>query len=122
MKSYRDLSIYIKSRELAIQVHQLSICLPKFEQYEEASQLRRSSKAVTSLIVEGYVRRRYRQDFVKYLTYAHAECNESLVHLDFLKATQSLSDDEKYLHIKREYETLSKSIHRFIQWVEFDMR
>ncbi len=44
----------------------MSMTLPKFELYEEGSQIRRSAKAVTSLIVEGYGRRRYKQDFIKY--------------------------------------------------------
>ena len=52
MKSYRDIEIYRESRRLAIVVHQMSLKLPKFEQYEEASQIRRSSKSVTSMIVE----------------------------------------------------------------------
>ena len=68
MKSYRDLEIYAESKRLALEVHRASLKLPKFEQFEEASQLRRASKAVTSLIVEGYCRKRYKADFIKYLT------------------------------------------------------
>ena len=71
MKSYRDLEIYVESKRLAIEVHKLSITLPKFEMFEEGSQVRRSSKAVTSMIVEGYGRRRYKADFIKYLIYGH---------------------------------------------------
>jgi four helix bundle protein len=37
----------------------MTLTLPKFEIYEEGSQIRRSSKSVTSMIVEGYGRRRY---------------------------------------------------------------
>lgn len=54
MKSYRDLDIYKESKLNAIQVHKMTMSLPKFEMYEEGSQIRRSAKAVTSLIVEGY--------------------------------------------------------------------
>ncbi len=60
MKSYRDLEIYQESKRLAIEVHKLSLTLPKFELYEEGSQIRRSSKSVTSSIVEGYGRRLYK--------------------------------------------------------------
>lgn len=38
--------------------------LPKFEMYEEGSQIRRSSKAVVSNIVEGFGRKRYQADYV----------------------------------------------------------
>jgi four helix bundle protein len=54
MKSYRDLEVYKESKRLAIEVHKLFLSLPKFELYEEGSQILRSSKSVTSTIVEGY--------------------------------------------------------------------
>ncbi|MDX1936734.1 MAG: four helix bundle protein [Flavihumibacter sp.] len=67
MKSYKDLDIYKESKQLAIEVHKLSLMLPKFELYEEGAQIRRSSKAITSLICEGYGRGRYKGEFIKYL-------------------------------------------------------
>src|SRR6187549_2585269 len=118
MKSFRDLEIYIESKKLAIEVHKMSITLPKHELYEEGSQIRRSSKSITSSIVEGYGRRRYKADFVKYLIYAQAECDETIVHLDFLFESDSMSDQVKYQKLKEEYDSLSKRINKFIQWVE----
>jgi four helix bundle protein len=87
MKSYRDLEIYNESKRLAIEVHKMTKTLPKFELFEEGGQARRSSKSVTSMIVEGYARRRYKADFIKYLVYSHAECGETIVHLDFIFET-----------------------------------
>jgi four helix bundle protein len=65
MKSYRDLEIYKESKRLAIEVHKMSMNRPKFELFEEGGQVRRSSKSVTAMIVEGYGSRRYKADFVK---------------------------------------------------------
>ena len=67
MKSYRDLEIYKESKRLAIKIHKMSLLLPKFEQFEEGGQVRRSSKSVTSMIVEGYGRRRYKADLLNIL-------------------------------------------------------
>lgn len=117
MKSYRELEVYKDSKRLAIQVHKLSLSLPKFELYEEGSQIRRSSKAVTAAIVEGYSRRRYKADFIRFLIYAQAECDETMVHLDFLFETESLKDVEIYNTLRTEYDSLSKRINKFIQWV-----
>lgn len=103
---------------MAIEIHRLSFSLPKFELYEEGSQIRRSSKAVTSAIVEGYGRRRYKADYIKHLIYAQTECDETIVHLDFLVETESLTDKVKYDQLRDEYDTLSKKINKFIQWVE----
>jgi four helix bundle protein len=118
MKSYRDLEIYKESKRLAIEVHKVSIALPKFELYEEGSQIRRSSKSVTASIVEGYGRKRYKADYIKHLIYAQSECDETILHLDFLFETCSFTDKEKYEQLRGEYDSLSKRINKFIQWVE----
>ena len=67
MKNYIDIEIYSESKRLGIEIHRLFMELPKHELYEEGSQIRRSSKSVTCSIVEGYARRRYNADFIKYL-------------------------------------------------------
>ena len=54
MKSYRDLEIYRLSYDLAVRVHEMSLKLPHYEMYEEGRQIRKSSKGITSTIVEGY--------------------------------------------------------------------
>jgi len=119
MKSYRDLEIYQESKQLAIRVHKLSLIFPKFELYEEGSQVRISSKAVTSSIVEGYGRRRYKADYyIKHLIYAQSECDETIVHLDFLFETGSLKDKSEFDQLRVEYDLLSKRINKFIQWAE----
>ena len=118
MKSYRELEVYKESKRLAIEIHKTSLQLPKFELFEEGGQIHRSSKSVTSMIVEGYGRRRYKADFIKFLVYAQSECDETIVHLDFLFETQSLKDKAYYERFHAEYDMLSKKINKFIQWVE----
>ena len=118
MKSYRDLDIYNDSKKLAIEVHRMTLTLPRFELFEEGSQIRRSSKSVTAMIVEGYGRNRYKADFIKYLVYAQSEFDETIVHLDFLFETGSLKDKINYEDLRSRYDLLSKRINKFIQWVE----
>jgi four helix bundle protein len=107
-KSYRDLDIFRESRRLAISVHKMTMKLPRFETYEEGSQIRRSSKSITTLIVEGYGRRRYKADLIKHLVIAHTECDETQLHLDFLFETESLKDASLHKELKVAYEILSK--------------
>lgn len=118
MNSYRNLEIYAESRKLAIEIHAMTISLPKFELYETGSQIRRSSKSVTAMIVEGYARRRYKNDFVKYLVYSIAECDETLVHLDYLYDTKSWKDQKHYEEPRLRFVHLSKRINAFTQWAE----
>src|SRR5688500_17178291 len=116
--SYRELEIFNESRRLAIEVHAMSLELPKFEMYEEGNQVRKSSKSVTSMIVEGYGRRRYKADYIKYLVYSQSECDETIVHLDFLLETGSATDKLETQSLRTEYDILSKKINKYIQWVE----
>ena len=118
MKSYKDLEIYKESKDLAIKVHKMTVSLPKFEIFEEGGQIRRSSKSVASMIVEGYGRRRYKADFIKYLVFAQSECDETILHLEFLFETESMKDISIYQTLHTDYDLLSKKINKFIQWVE----
>ncbi len=117
MKNYKDLEIYKISYALAIEVHKFSLTLPHYEMYEEGSQVRKSSKGITSCITEGYGRRRYKADFIKFLTYAHASCDETLLHLNFLRDIHHDSIS-KVNPLIDSYEELGGKINRFVGYVE----
>ncbi|MQY58072.1 MAG: four helix bundle protein [Clostridia bacterium] len=117
-QSYRDLDIYKKAHKLAIEIHEMSLNLPKFEMYEEGSQIRRSSKSVKSNIVEGFGRRRYKQEFIKFLTYSLASCDETTAHLDTLYETKALKDKDKYRYFLEEYDHVGRMITNFIRSVD----
>jgi four helix bundle protein len=117
--SYKKLEIWEMARALAVDVHQMSLkALPKFEMYEEGAQIRRAIKSVKANIVEGYGRRRYRQEFIRYLVMAHASCDEAKDHLETLKETGSLSDDAMFEDLHGRLARLSKAINGFISSVE----
>jgi four helix bundle protein len=121
--SYKKLEIWQISRELVIDVHKMTLTkLPKFEMYEEGGQIRRSSKSVKSTIVEGYGRRKYQQEYIRFLTYAIASNDETLDHLETLFETDSLNEKELYNDLHDRIETLGKKLNRFIQTIEKDLR
>jgi four helix bundle protein len=115
MKSYRDLEIYKISYDLALKVHRFSLTLPQYEMYEEGSQVRKSSKGIPSCIAEGYGRKRYKQEFIKFLTYAHASCDETIVHLNFLRDTHEVGEMTNSLIDS--YEELGRRTNKFIEYV-----
>jgi len=117
MKSYRDLEIYKLSHDLAVKVHKFSLTLPQYEMYEEGSQVRKSSKGITSCIVEGYGRKKYKAEFIKFLVYAHASCDETIQHLNFLRDTHN-DYVSKVKSLIDSYEELGAKINRFINYVE----
>ncbi len=117
MKNYKDLEIYNLSYDLGVKIHKMSLKLPKYELYEEGSQIRRSSKSITSCIVEGYGRKKYKADFIKFLIYAHASCDETILHLNYLKDTHELNEEEINFYIDL-YNRLGGKINKFIKYVE----
>ncbi len=116
--NYKDLEIWQLSREVVIELHKMSLELPKFEMYEEGSQIRRSSKSVKSNIVEGYGRRNYKNEYIRFITFALASNDETLDHLETLFETGSLTDKVFYDDIHNKIELLGKKINRFLQSVQ----
>jgi len=86
--------------------------------YEEGSQIRRSSKSIRSNIVEGFGRRRYKNDFVRFITYSIASTDESIDHLETLFETISLKDEQLYTSLWDRLNLLDKKLIRFLQSIE----
>jgi four helix bundle protein len=121
--SCRNLEVWKLSRALVADVHQMTLKdLPKFEVFEEGGQIRRSVKSIKSNIVEGYGRRRYKQEFVHFLVYALASCDETIDHLETLFETGSLADRMKYDDLHARLDTLGRKLNLFLQAVEREHR
>lgn len=117
--SYKKLEIWQIARELVIDIHRMTLGkLPNFEMYEEGRQIRKSSKSVKSMIVEGYGRRRYKQDFIRFLTYSIASNDETMDHLETLYETESLTDKQLYDSLKNRFDLLGRKLNLFIKSVE----
>lgn len=117
--SYKNLEIWKLADELVAEIHEMTLTkLPKFEMFEEGGQIRRSSKSVKSMIVEGYGRKRYKAEFIKFLVYSLGSNDETIDHLETLYKTKSLQDDKLYNYLHAKLETLGKKINVFIKGVD----
>ena len=116
--SYRTLQIWQQAHDLALDIHIVSLSLPKFELYDRGSQIRRSSKLIRSNIVEDYGRRKYKADYIRFLNYAFASSFETDDQLESLFETRSLSDREKFDDLLSRNQALGKKLNRSIQTIE----
>ena len=96
----------------------MTLSLPKFEMYEEGSQIRRSSKSIRSNIVEGYGRRRYKNEFIRYIVFAIASTDETIDHLEILMETESLKDKVLFEKLSDKANLLGKKLINFLKSVE----
>ncbi len=119
LMSYRNLEIWQIARELVIDIHKMTISeLRKLEIYEEGSQIRRSMKSVKSNIVEGYGRKRYQQDYIRFIIYSLASNDETTDHLETLFETGSLTNAERCNNLHERLDKLGRKINLFLQALE----
>jgi four helix bundle protein len=116
--SYRNLQIWQLARLLVIDVHNMSLNLPVFEKFEVGSQSRRSVKSVKSNIVEGYGRRRYKQDYIRFIVFALSSNDETIDHLETLYETKSLKNKELYQDLHKRTKQLGIKINNFLLSIE----
>src|SRR4030043_1543535 len=82
IKSFFDLEIYQESLQLSSETRVLAKSFPADEKYLLVDQMNRASRAIPSLIAEGWAKRKLLREFQKYLRDAVAEANEMMNHVE----------------------------------------
>jgi four helix bundle protein len=72
-RSFKELRVYQKAREVSRAVFKLSKAFPKEEMYSLTDQMRPAVRSVGAQIAEAWGKRRYEKHFVSKLTDADAE-------------------------------------------------
>lgn len=72
-RSFKELRVYQKAREVSRAAFKLSRGFPKEEIYSLTDQIRRAARSVGAQIAEAWGKRRYEKHFVSKLTDADAE-------------------------------------------------
>jgi four helix bundle protein len=120
MSGYKDLEIYRISKDIAFRVHKESLKMPQFELYEQGAQVRRSTKSIRDTISEGYGRRRYKAELIKFLVYAQASCDEASGQVEGI--IEIYPDLEGFKDIYEELDKLGKKINKFIDYIDNNWR
>jgi four helix bundle protein len=76
-RSFKDLRVYHRARDVSRAVFKLTTTFPKEEMYSLTDQVRRSARSVGAQIAEAWGKRRYEKHFVSKLTDADAEQMET---------------------------------------------
>lgn len=109
MGDYRNLIVYQKSFELAMEIFNVTKQFPPEERFNLTDQIRRSSRSVCTNFVEGYKRRRYRNFFISKLNDSETENAETQVWLEFSLACQYISGD-KHQYLTRKNDEIARII------------
>ena len=76
-KSFKDLRVYQKAREVSRAVFQLTRTFPREETYSLTDQFRRAARSIGAQVAEAWGKRRYQKHFLSKLTDADAEQMET---------------------------------------------
>lgn len=82
IRSFRDLSVYQRARVESQRIFKMTRTFPVEENYSLIDQIRRSARAVKSMIAEAWGHRRYPASFVSKLTDSLGEATETQSWLD----------------------------------------
>jgi four helix bundle protein len=91
--SHRDLEVYGKAFDAAMQIFDYSKRFPKEETYSLTDQVRRSSRSVCANLAEAWRKRRYEAAFISKLSDAESEAAESQVWTEFAVRCDYLKRD-----------------------------
>ena len=116
IKSFRDLEVYKKLFSLHLEVHELTLELPKFELYELGSQLRRASNSSPANIAEGW-NNKHTNIYIEGVNRALSEVHETEHHLDVAFAKKYI-DREKHTYFITKYDECGKMLKGLIRSLE----
>lgn len=94
IKSYKDLDVYNLSYQLAMDIFFLTKKFPKEELYSLTSQVVRSSRSISSNIVEGWAKRIYPKKFKTQLVDALGSSAETQNWISFSKDCGYISEQQ----------------------------
>ena len=93
VSSFEDLEVYQKLLALHLEVSALTLRFPRYEQFELASQLRRSSNAIPAYIAEGW-NNKHLSIYLEAINRAFGELQETRHHLTVAARKGHLSPQE----------------------------
>ena len=107
IRCVRDLVIYTKAFDAAMEIFVLPKLFLKEELYSLTDQMRRSSRSVCANISEAWQKRRY---FINKLSDSGQEADETQTWLEFSLACNYL-DEQTYEKLFNEYEQIFAMLH-----------
>ncbi len=93
IRHYRDLRVWQKSLELAVDVHRLTKRLPKKDGDGLVSQMRRAAASIPANIAEGHGRN-HLGEYLHHLSIAKGSLSELETHLCLAECLEALSHEQ----------------------------
>jgi four helix bundle protein len=91
--SYRDLAVWQKAVEIAVECYRVTQAFPKHETYGLSAQLQRAAVSVPANIAEGRSRK-YTREFLHHLSIAYGSLAELETHIEIARRLSYLPTEK----------------------------
>ncbi len=105
IRHFRDLEVYRRAFDAAMEIFQMTKVFPMEEKYSLVDQIRRSSRSVCANLAEGWRKRRYPAVFKNKITDSMQEASETQCWLEFCQACEYITDGN-FRKMDEEYENI----------------
>ena len=109
IKTIKDLEVYVKSFDLAMEIFNTTKNFPKEELYSLTSQMVRSSRSIAANISEGWAKREYESVFKQHLIHSLGSASETQTWLDFALACNYIGE-AKYTSLTEKLDSIGKML------------
>ena len=113
-QNFRDLTVYIKSYNLAMYIFEITKKFPPEEKFALTDQVRRSSRSVCRAIGEGYRKRQYPKYFINKMSDADMENTETQISIDFALSCGYITKEEN-IEVRVRSEEVGKMLNHMIE-------
>ena len=114
---YRDLQIYERSYNAALEIYWITKRYPETEKYALSNQMQRASTSIALNIAEGYAKKESQAELKRFLQMAIGSANEMSVLLDFSKDLGYITKKE-YEKLSQEYDEIGRMINSFAKSID----
>jgi four helix bundle protein len=110
IRDVTDLAVYRKAYAVSLDIHHLSMTLPKHEQNELAAQMRRASKSVCANLAEGFGKQSTsKPEFKRYIQMAIGSADEMRLWLQYV-LDLGYADRKTITALQMEYRDIAKML------------
>lgn len=113
MQDFREVKVWAKSHQLALDIYQVTASFPKAELFGLTSQIRRSCASVPANIAEG-CGRGGKNELARYLAIAAGSASELQYHI-LLARDLTLLDTKTHSRLSHEIDQVMKMLTAFIR-------
>lgn len=116
-KTVEELHVFERAYKTSLEIHKLSLQLPKIEQYALGDQMRRASKSICANLAEGYGKQAgSKKEFRNFILMSMGSSDEMKIWIRYCKDLAYLNNEQTEFLIQ-EYREISKMLKSLYNYV-----